>query len=386
MHLSQFETDEVKAGLKSQNLEFIKNCRTAGRSLQERKMFTLGEEKAMLIWAATMLQPVVGLSFLVTWTVCMATFARGQSIRQATVNQLRVDEAHGPYTDEEVQHWRQHTISKLLLPIGTEKTCNRKGEAQYEQGMWPHKEFIRNPELMIGARLAYRLRRTSSVSFSFKVGDYKKKHFWRFFPLVSWDKLSSQSDVFTKAAKATNTKWSKTTHLRSAGIDRVTFHGELYEPQVAPVSNHGSRSSNFDRYESKFPKEVMAACAGFKKGELYFVPGEFAEVASPELNDPTTCAMILFGPEYSRRKSESEGPGGDNGPEAKAFLEQVVPFFAQKHIINGHYWLEHFPLHPVSEDLLSLKIPGFVSYEAFANEMRSRVEQVTIDDLPQVRP
>ena len=123
-------------------------------------------------------------------------------------------------------------------------------------------------------------------------------------------------------------------------------------------------------------------CAGFKHGERYFVADEFARIPCPALNNPITCAEIVFGSEYQRWCREYEAEDGDKGSDATEFLFEVAPFLAQKHLLYGHKWIDHFPHFEITTDLRSMKIPGYQSYEMFAADMKRSVEQVTPDVLP----
>ena len=381
----QFKSQPILLAIKSQGNNYVKKSKSDLSDIVSQDNPTHKDDDKMLSYAATELDVMSGLSFMVTWNVCMSTFTRGQSIRQATLRQLKIDYGHGPFCEDDVKLTRPTIISKLLLPQGTEKTANRIGERTYEQGMWPHKIFFRSPELMIAAILAYQLRRTSSVDFSFKAPDddeHPYVGYWKLFSLVSWGKLTGQADIFQKVFKACDVSWRKTTHVRSAAIERATFYGQLAEADVAVVSNHGNRSSSFDRYETSFPKQVLAVCAGFKHGEQYFVPAEFAEIPCSVLDDSTECAKIVFGGEYDRWCSERNSDNGDKGTDAEHFLLEVIPFFAQKHFLYGYNWLKEFQGHDVSMDLRTMQIPGFASYASFADEMERKVNQVTADVLP----
>ena len=66
------------------------------------------DDDNMLSYAATELDVMSGLSFMVTWNVCMSTFTRGQSIRQATLRQLKIDRVHGPFCRDDVKQTRRH--------------------------------------------------------------------------------------------------------------------------------------------------------------------------------------------------------------------------------------------------------------------------------------
>ena len=138
----QFKSTTILAAVKMQSNKFVKKSKSDLSDIVSQDNPTHKDDDKMLSYAATELDVMSGLSFMVTWNVCMSTFTRGQSIRQATLRQLKIDYGHGPFCEDDVKLTRPTIISKLLLPQGTKKTANRIGERTYEQGMWPHKFFL----------------------------------------------------------------------------------------------------------------------------------------------------------------------------------------------------------------------------------------------------
>ena len=130
---TKLNTESVQTALDIQKGLWKKHSRrnksTKEVSSSVSKYLDMSEEKKILFFAMSNMNPSTGLSFLVAWTLAMMTLLRMFNVIFATLPMLKIDFAHGQIVrgidvdeEDEIVQKNKLRIAKLVVPRGTTKS------------------------------------------------------------------------------------------------------------------------------------------------------------------------------------------------------------------------------------------------------------------------
>ena len=94
-------------------------------------------------------------------------------------------------------------------------------------------------------------------------------------------------------------------------------------------------------------EETMRVMSGFRKYETRFVPTEHV-VFPGEHNKYLEDGINWLLPEYRRYIEEYYSDLGDKSQAATKFLFHVIPYLVETLLQCGYYFINDFPLHPLT--------------------------------------
>ena len=169
---------------------------------------------------------------------------------------------------------------------------------------------------------------------------------------------------------------------RKVGCDFCSAQG-LSDELIKIISKH-SRTDIFGKsYRSPICIPVKLVLAGFKPGEIYFVPR--AQIQLPEDLNLREISIIFF-PDLEIWEREILDDNGDKDKGARHFILVLVPYFTKVILQDGVYWVHLFPNNPAVQLLLNCLDGHWVGNENYSNwardeaRARDRGNEGSVDD------
>ena len=298
------------------------------------------------------------ITFVWSWGIC--AFLRGASARVLKLSDIIDERAHAP---------KNETMLCAVLRKGP--IHKDRHERHRVVGSWRHRNYLLCAQGHLAAAMLYRLTMKGEggrLSFDVRQHHAESPNFWRNVPIVEWDTLADESGPVEYILEKCGISATKVTHFRKSAIDYAGTEG-LAEESIATMTKHSSKKLT-KCYMPELKKDVLEVMAGFTNGEKYYVPRSliFDAVACPWTPDQVTS--ILF-PDLPRWEEEIQSVHGDTNEGSIGFIAAVIPTMAKIIFQDGIYWVRDFPIHPISQFLLS----KFQGYDRWAIVARSECDR-----------
>lgn len=294
----------------------------------------------------------VNLLFSYTWGKNAGV--RGASSRAMVLCDLNLSYGFGP----EIASPRNRT---LLLVLRKGSVHKDKHTTDKQVGVQRHRDYKQCAVFSTAALVVTKLRALGDRINFYHANDKERASWWDI-PLNEYKNYSSESSEMKQVLNVAGieVKSGKLTHHRTQAV-QVAGSSGLRPDQVCTMTKHVQ-----DKYHSAYMPEVeeetMRVMSGFRKYETRFVPTEHV-VFPGEHNKYLEDGIQWLLPEYSRYIEEYYSDLGDKSQAATKFLFHVLPYLVETLLQCGYYFINDFPLHPLTALLrVSTKIFLLVYY------------------------
>ena len=197
----------------------------------------------------------------------------------------------------------------------------------------------------------------------------KQPHWWKRKVWPQWKDTRVAGTAYSRVLKDSNISWGKVIHMRSAGIEFASSHGELDGGSVSTMSKH--QTSKLEKaYLTELHPQVMRVMSGHKKDDKYYVPRALLTLP---WSDDQICQHIF--PKLALWQSQFRNPLGDHSKAAENMLFGLLPYLAKVVVQDRIYWVNLYPDHEVTRLLLNTMPP---EYERWAAKARGDIEQLVL--------